>query len=188
LNPFKSLTARRRNASNAAKLYGSIMAQARLPHFYQSFGVPDTLEGRFVVLSLNLFAVLYRLKEEGAAALDLAQDLTDRFGADMETVLREAGIGDLAIPKKMRRLTAESAALLQDYEKALAAGDAALAATIGTALKVPEPEATSARLAHYLKETLRRLEAQDLAALSAGEVRFPGPKPGEGFGDETDEA
>ena len=53
---------------NAEKLYGAIVAQARLPVFYQEFGVPDTLEGRFVVLSLNLFAVLHRLKGEDAQA------------------------------------------------------------------------------------------------------------------------
>ena len=89
------------------------MAQARLPVFYQAFGVPDTLEGRFIVLSLNLFAVLHRLKAHGAEARDLAQELMDQFSADMETVLRELGVSDLGIPKKMRRLAASITALLQ---------------------------------------------------------------------------
>ena len=89
---------------NAEKLYGAIVAQARLPVFYQEFGVPDTLEGRFVVLSLNLFAVLHRLKGEDAQGKALSQDLADQFKDDMETVLRELGISDLRIPKKMRGL------------------------------------------------------------------------------------
>jgi hypothetical protein len=109
--------------TNAAKLYGAIMAQARLPVFYQGFGVPDTLEVRFLMLSLHLFAVLHRLKEEVPAAVGLAQELSDRFSADMDTVLREIGIGDLSIPKKVRGLAASSAALLQAFEEALAAGD-----------------------------------------------------------------
>ena len=62
---------------NTEKLYGAIVAQARLPVFYQEFGVPDTLEGRFVVLSLNLFAVLHRLKGEDAQGKALSQDLAD---------------------------------------------------------------------------------------------------------------
>ena len=113
LNPFHLLSPWRRDDTDAAKLYGAIVAQARLPVFYQELGMPDTLEGRFVVLSLHLFAVLHRLKPRGHAASSLAQDLIDRFSDDMETVLREIGVGDLAIPKRMRGLAASSAGLLQ---------------------------------------------------------------------------
>jgi cytochrome b pre-mRNA-processing protein 3 len=122
LNPLHPLKTWRRNAANAAKLYGAIVAQARLPVFYQDLAVPDTLEGRFLVLSLHLFAVLHRLKAEGGAAVGLAQDLTDRFSEDMETVLREIGVGDLAIPKKVRGLASASAGLLQAYGEALGGG------------------------------------------------------------------
>ncbi len=90
-------------------------------------GVPDTLEGRFALLSLHLFAVLHRLKLEGAAGAPLAQELVDRFSQDMETVLRELGVSDLRIPKKMRGLAASSMSLLQAYESAFAKGQSALA-------------------------------------------------------------
>jgi len=73
LNPFPFFSAWRRDDTSEAKLYGSIVAQARLPVFYQDVGVPDTLQGRFVVLSLQLFAVLHRLRAEGSAADRLAQ-------------------------------------------------------------------------------------------------------------------
>ena len=116
MNPLPIFNAWRRGDTSAAKLYGSIVAQARLPAFYQGFGVPDTLEGRFVVLSLQLFAVLHRLMLEGKAAEDLSQGLIDRFGADMETVLREIGVGDLSIPKKARALAGSGGALLHAYE------------------------------------------------------------------------
>ncbi|MGH6833261.1 MAG: ubiquinol-cytochrome C chaperone family protein, partial [Methyloceanibacter sp.] len=185
LNPLDPLTPWRRSDTSAAKLYGAIVAQARLPVFYQGFGVPDTLKGRFLMLSLHLFAVLHRLKGEGPAAVGLAQELSDRFSADMETVLREIGVGDLSIPKKMRGLAASNAALLQAYEEALAAGNAAVAAVIAIVLPL-EPgatETTSGRLAHYLKGVVRQLEAQSFAALEGGEVRFPGIAPGEALGD-----
>ena len=186
LNPLYPLTPWRRNDTNAAKLYGAIVAQARLPVFYQGLGVPDTLEGRFLMLLLHLFAVLHRLKEEGPAAVGLAQELSDRFSADMETVLREIGVGDLSIPKKVRGLAASSAALLQAFEEALAAGDEAVAAAIAKVLPLETgpSEAASGRLAHYLRSVVRRVEAQSFAARSAGEVRFPGMAPDEELGDE----
>ena len=189
LNLFYALTPWRRNDTSAAKLYGAIVAQARLPVFYQGFGVPDTLEGRFLILSLHLFAVLHRLKREGPDTVGLAQELSDRFSEDMETVLREIGVGDLSIPNKMRGLAASSAALLQAYEEGLAAGDEAVAAAIGKALSLePGPsEAASGRLAYYLKAAVRCVEMQSFAALHAGDVRFPGMVPKEELGDELHE-
>lgn len=175
MNPLDPLFAWRRRDTSAVKLYGAIVAQARLPVFYQEFGVPDTLEGRFVLLSLHLFAVLHRLKAEGVVAFDLAQELIDRFSEDMETVLRELGVSDLKIPKKVRGLAASSAALLQGYEEAFASGDDAVAAAIAKALPLEDgaEEAVSGRLAHYLRGIVRHLETEPFAALGAGELRFP---------------
>ncbi len=181
LNPLNPLKSWRRNGTSAAKLYVAIVAQARLPAFYQGFGVPDTLEGRFLILSLHLFAVLHRIKAEGPAARGLARDLTSRFGTDMETVLRETGVGDLSIPKTMRSLAASSAALLQTYEEALGAGEDVLAGAIADALpsKQSGSEAAARRLAHYLQVALDLLRRQNFAQLGAGEVIFPAAAAGE---------
>ena len=100
LNPLDRLRRWRSGASNSEKLYGAIVAQARLPIFYRSLGVPDTLEGRFTLLSLHLFVVLHRLKAEGAEGAGIVQGLVDRFSQDMETVLRELGVSDIAHPKE----------------------------------------------------------------------------------------
>jgi cytochrome b pre-mRNA-processing protein 3 len=166
LSPLIPLFSWREKDLKAQKLYGAIVAQARLPVFYQGFGVPDTLEGRFVVLSFNLFAVLHRLKAGGAETRDLAQELMDEFTTDMETVLRELGVGDLGIPKKMRGLAASSAALLQGYDEASEIGESALQAL---PLERPAAEAASERLADYL----RRLDTEPLSVLQSGEVKFP---------------
>jgi cytochrome b pre-mRNA-processing protein 3 len=173
LSPLIPLFSWRQKDLDAEKLYGAIVAEARLPIFYQALGVPDTLEGRFVVLSLNLFAVLHRLKADGVGARGLAQELMDQFSADMETVLRELGVSDLGIPKKMRGLAASSAALLQSYEEALAGGDSALAATIAAALPGPLAEAAGMSLAHYVKDVIRHLGTEPLSVLQKGEVKFP---------------
>jgi cytochrome b pre-mRNA-processing protein 3 len=93
----------------------------------------------------------------------------------METVLRELGVGDLAIPKRMRKLAASSQTLLQAYADASAHGEEALAAGIAEMFPFLREgkEGASLHLAHYLKRTTRALEHQPVAALAAGEVRFP---------------
>ena len=170
----------RRKEKNPEKLYGAIVAQARLPIFYQEFGVPDTLEGRFVLLSLHLFAVLHRLKTEGTVAHDLgagnlAQELVDRFSEDMETVLRELGVSDLRIPKKVRGLARSSTALLHAYEEAFGGSEQQLIEAVGKALPLEgeRAEAVAAPLAHYLSDCVRVLEQEPYAALDAGTLRFP---------------
>jgi cytochrome b pre-mRNA-processing protein 3 len=173
LNPLRPPINWRRADANAEKLYGAIVAQARLPVFYQALAVPDTLEGRFVALSLHLFAILHRLKRQGAEAQSLAQQLSDRFSDDMETVLREIGVGDLSIPKKVRGLAASSARLLADYAEALPAGDTAIASVLTKALGLDRPDAATLALAHYLTRVVAALDGQTLVALAEGDVRFP---------------
>ena len=175
LNPLKRFLRRPAGAAGSGEIYGVIVAQARLPAFYRAVGVPDTLEGRFSVLTLHLFAVLHRIKSEGAAGRPLAQDLMDRFSKDIETVLRELGVSDLKIPKKMRALAGSSLGQLETYEVALGEGSEALQAAIAAALPLDEDkaEAVSVRLAVYLQDMVRALKQQSPAALNAGQVFFP---------------
>jgi cytochrome b pre-mRNA-processing protein 3 len=176
LKPLAAWLPWRSAAPHADELYGAIVAQARLPVFYQGFGVPDTLEGRFVALSLHLFAVLHRLKQETSTeAGRLAQALSDRFTADMETVLRELGVSDMAIPKRMRKLAAAGGAQVQEFEVALPEGETRLARAIAAALpgENAAAEAAAARLAPYVMEVVRHLEAEPIQDLYAGSFRFP---------------
>jgi cytochrome b pre-mRNA-processing protein 3 len=172
LNPFTPFKA---SNPDAGRLYGAIVAQARLPVFYQALGVPDTLEGRFLVLSLHLFAVHRRLKADGEPARELAQDLADRFTADMETVLRELGVGDLSVPRKVRKIAAAHAGLLEELERACGAGDEAVAASLANALPPDQRDSgpLSLQLAHYVRDSVEALGTQSVAALAAGEVKFP---------------
>ena len=78
--------------------------------------------------------MLHRLKTEDAEGAGIVQGLVDRFSQDMETVLRELGVSDMRIPKKMRALATSSMGLLQTYENACAKGESALAAAIDAAL------------------------------------------------------
>jgi cytochrome b pre-mRNA-processing protein 3 len=167
----------RRKDAQAAEIYGAIVARSRLPVFYQVFGVPDTLQGRFVVLSLHLFAVLHRLRDEGPLGVALAQHLTNRFAADMDTVLRELGVGDLSVPKKVRTLAASGASLIEDYERALAGSADELRAAIARTLPLDEgaADAASVYLTPYVLAMVSDLEQTQLQELGTGTLIFPAP-------------
>ena len=83
-------------------LYGAIVAQARSVAFYADFRVPDTVEGRFDLIVLHLVLLLHRLSGRAEAGRGLGQELFDVFCRDLDANLREMGVGDLAVPKKMR--------------------------------------------------------------------------------------
>jgi cytochrome b pre-mRNA-processing protein 3 len=175
LNPLKRLRSRRSKTSKSEKLYGAIVAQARLPDFYRDLGVPDSLDGRFAVLSLHLFILLRRLKQEGAAGGPLAQEVMDRFVGDMDTVLRELGVSDLRVPKKMRALAGSAHALLETYDQAFAAGEAPFAAAVAASLPsgCEDAELSSEALASYLMGCAAALEREPFSAFAAGAIAFP---------------
>lgn len=120
------------------------MAQARLPIFYRSYGVLDTADGSS--LFCRSTSLPFSTASPGAGARDTIHALVDRLSTDMETVLRELGIGDLAIPKKVRGLAASTHGLLYTYAAALEAGQEALAAALGP----PAARAASEPLASYV--------------------------------------
>ncbi|MFW2391031.1 MAG: ubiquinol-cytochrome C chaperone family protein [Alphaproteobacteria bacterium] len=176
LKPLAALLPWHRKVPQADQLYGAIVARARLPIFYQGFGVPDNLEGRYVVLSLHLFTVLHRLKQAGTPeAARMAQDVADRFSADMETVLRELGVGDMAVPKKMRKLMASGAGQLESFESALSEGAGALQSAIEATLPGEgEPsKAASAALTPYVLRVVQHLDDKPIGGICAGKVSFP---------------
>jgi cytochrome b pre-mRNA-processing protein 3 len=160
---------RRPNAATIDALYGAIVAQARSPVFYAELAVPDTVEGRFDMVVLHLMLVLRRLLREPqgeGAAQSLAQGLFDAFCRDMDHNLREMGVGDLSVPKEMKRLAEAFYGRQRAYEDALASDDPAelaeaLRRNVFSGLG-PHAE----RLASYARRTAAQLEATDDAALA----------------------
>ena len=98
----------RRNPRNEiiASLYGAIVAQARAPVFYRDDGVPDSANARLEMIMLHTVLFLWRLEGEAPPVRRLGQALFDHFCRDMDASMREMGVGDLAVPRKMRRIGA----------------------------------------------------------------------------------
>src|SRR5262245_49562483 len=99
-------------------LYGTIVAQARLPAFYMSYGVPDTVEGRFELLVLHHALTARRLAGEPATA-PLGPALFDHFCRDLDHNLREMGVGDLTVPKRMTGFAEAFFGRARAYDRAL---------------------------------------------------------------------
>ena len=156
-------------------IYGAIVVQARRPVFYAGLGVPDTVEGRFDMIVLHVVLVLRRLRRE-PCGLDLAQGVFDAFCRDLDHNLREMGVGDLSVPKKMQRFAEAFYGRQRAYEDALAAADPAL---LGVALarNVFSGNGFSGvhRLVDYTRRTAAQLDALDGAALAAGRLAFSDP-------------
>jgi cytochrome b pre-mRNA-processing protein 3 len=167
--------ARKNNRAIADTVYGQIVAAARQQTPYSDWNVPDTPLGRFEMLSLHLFLFLHRIKGEGEAADALGQELADAFFLDVDHSLRELGIGDMGIPKRMKTLSRMFYGRATSYGRAIDAGDAdELAAALARNVRPDQaewPEALS--LAQYALESHRSLAAEDLNTLLAGKVEFP---------------
>lgn len=115
----------------AERLYAACAAQARRPVFYTDMGVPDRIDARFELYTLHVLLLLLRLRNEGQAGADTAQDLFDTYVSALDNTLRELGVGDVAVGKKMRRLGEAMYGRMMAYETALLAGDQdALAAAL----------------------------------------------------------
>ena len=157
-------------------LYGTIVAQARAAAFYQNYGVPDTVNGRFEMIVLHVVLLLHRLAAEPEPIRRLGQAVFDRFCRDMDANLREMGVGDLAVPGKMRGVGEAFYGRRQVYEAALAAPDrGALAATLARNVFGAPAAPGAGQLAGYVREAVRHLAAQDAQALSRGVVGYPDP-------------
>src|ERR1700694_313554 len=103
-----------------------IVTQAREPLFYRDLGVPDTVNGRFDLLVLHLWMVVRRLSPiEGGTGL--FQMLLERFCDDMDGNLREMGVGDLTVPKRMQAFGEAFYGRTAAYDLALTEGQEPLA-------------------------------------------------------------
>lgn len=82
-------------------LYGAVVAEARRPEWYQGAGVPDTVDGRFDMLALVLSLVMIRLEREGPWGREGSARLAELFVDDMDGHLRQWGVGDVVVGKKI---------------------------------------------------------------------------------------
>lgn len=156
-----------------AALYGEAVAQARNPAFYAELGAPDTREGRFELYTLHVVLLLRRLKGHGEQASETAQGLFDAYIGGLDIALREIGVGDLSMAKKMKKLGQAFYGRLKAFDEAFAAEpDLApltdiFARTLLAEGGAPEP------FVRYALEAERKLADTPLETFLSGHAAWP---------------
>ncbi len=153
-------------------LYGRVAAGSRQPGLYLTLGVADTPEGRFEALVLHAALLLRRLGELPAPAEDVAQDFVDILFRELDRALRELGVGDLSVAKKIKKLAKAFYGRAESYRTALQSGDqSALALALGRNLLDGEGPAPQPLVA-YVLACDARLASLSLDDMFRGAVLF----------------
>ena len=168
------LFGRKRHERAGFALYTEAVRAARDPYFYAELRVPDTLDGRFDMVGVFVFLLIHRLQAERSPGPELAQAVFDAMFSDMDGALREMGVGDMSIARKVKAMWEALNGRSQAYAAALEAADAAALAQAlsrnvwrgGAAGPGPE------LLAAYVLRQFRALAGQPVDALRAGQVEF----------------
>jgi cytochrome b pre-mRNA-processing protein 3 len=176
---------RKNNANRAIveRQYAVLTAAARQPLLYETADVPDTVMGRFEMLTVVLILYFRRTARADAATKAIAQEIVDAFFQDLDHSIRELGIGDQGVPKRMKKLASMFYGRLASYGEALDGRDAG---ALESALKrnfypdAADSTLTMHRLAAYMMKAEDDLGSVEEASLALGAAEFPRFDQGEG--------
>jgi cytochrome b pre-mRNA-processing protein 3 len=163
--------------ATVALLHEAIVAQSRLSALYlPPFGAADTFEGRFEILTLNAGLVLSRLSSLPEPGPEIAQALADAIFTRFDDALREKGVSDVGVPKKMKKLARAFMGRGAAYARAIDEGEDALAAALSRNVLAGEGaggQDSGRAFAHYVLDAKARLDAAPIEVFLRGEAPFP---------------
>ncbi|MTH97769.1 ubiquinol-cytochrome C chaperone family protein [Roseibium sp. RKSG952] len=168
---------RRRSRDTELKVYSGIVAQARQPVFYSDYLVPDTIDGRYDMILVHAILFFRRLQGENKKVAEFGQGVFDLFFADMDASLREMGVTDTRVPKKVKVMGEAFYGRADAYTPLLTGKDVdGLADALGRNVfpDRPEPIAQTA-LAHYMLEADKKLASQEIGKIVSGDLDWPDP-------------
>ena len=168
-----SFLTKRRHAAVVERLHKEIVAAARQPALYSApYAAPDTVDGRIDMIFLHAYLALSALQQKPAPGAAIAQVATDRVFAGLESALREMGVGDLAVPKRMKKLGEADNGRSAAYAAALARDDTALAAALARNVYGAADGSRATELCAYVRRTAASMAGADLAAFVDGPAPF----------------
>jgi cytochrome b pre-mRNA-processing protein 3 len=160
-----------RKLADAGRLYAAIVAETRRPHWYRDAQVPDTLDGRFAVLTSLLALADIRLERGGNEAGALGPRLTEAFITDMDAQMREAGFNDPSLGKQVRTMVGSLASRVDKWRLAVEAiapwDEVARGSLYGDS---PPAQAASALGVEATRDWWRRLQEADDSDLIEGRI------------------
>ncbi|HEY4043640.1 MAG TPA: ubiquinol-cytochrome C chaperone family protein [Rhodopila sp.] len=166
---------RRRDKHERAgfQLYVAAVAAARDPWLYRTLGVPDTLDGRFDAIGLYVYLVVRRLTAEPEPGPGLAQAVFDAMFLDMDSNLREMGVGDLSVGKRNRAMWEAFHGRSAAYTAAWDDPAALAAALIRNVWRgAPPPAGAGPALERLARAQAACLAGQDIEAMRRGDIDF----------------
>jgi cytochrome b pre-mRNA-processing protein 3 len=172
---FKNKT---NNRTITDRQYAALTAAARQPGFYIDLAVPDTVMGRFEMLSVVMILYFRRTRTSSVSGQEIAQEIVDAFFQDLDHSIRELGIGDQGVPKRMKKFAGMFYGRLESYSVALEAQDrealaAALLRNIYPQAEAPAPDMSG--LANWMIAASEVLSAQSEDVIATGSLTLPSP-------------
>lgn len=163
------------------KQYAALTKAARHPYLYQALDVPDTVMGRFEMLSAVLILYFRRTRASATSGQEIAQEIVDAFFEDVDHSIRELGVGDVGVPKRMKKFAGMFYGRLESYAAALDTGDhagLALALKRNIHPEAGEDAPSMQGLADYLFAAEKAMAAvgEDAVETGALAVAEPGPE------------
>ncbi|MHC3126563.1 ubiquinol-cytochrome C chaperone [Brevundimonas sp. GN22] len=163
---FKSLFKAKPVHREALDLYSLAVEQARQPAFYTDLGVADRIDARFELYTLHVLLLFVRMRHDGQRGADLAQAMFDQYVSALDNVLRELGVGDVSVGKKMRKLGEALYGRMASYEKALTDNDVAgMTASIARNVYETSDVEQGEALARYAFASHEALATQTIAEI-----------------------
>lgn len=163
---LRNLFRQRPDERQGDALYALAVEQARQPAFYTALGVADRIDARFELYTLHVLILFLRLKQDGERGEVAAQKLFDTYISSLDHTLRELGVGDVSVGKKMRKLGEALYGRMSAYEKALRDGDRdGFQASIARNVFESDDPAAGAELTRYALESHERLARQPISAV-----------------------
>lgn len=161
------------------KQYATLTKAARHPYLYETLDVPDTVMGRFDMLSAMLILYFRRTRASGTSGQEIAQEIVDAFFEDVDHSIRELGVGDVGVPKRMKKFAGMFYGRLESYAAALDTGDRdGLAAALRRNIypQADETAPSMAGLAAYLFAAEKAMAAVGESEIEVGalDVAEPG--------------
>jgi cytochrome b pre-mRNA-processing protein 3 len=144
----------RREREAYRPLYGSVVNAARDPSWYLQGSVPDTIDGRFDIISALMALLLIRLEQDEEQTREASVLLTELFIDDMEGTVRQIGIGDLMVGKHVGKMMSALGGRLGAFRDAKAEGAGFEGVAVRNIFHDAPPSAeavafVSERLAHF---------------------------------------
>ena len=168
-----SLFSKKANTAHVYAIYNAIVAQSRQKKFYADWQVPDTVNGRFDMISLHLCLLFRRLKTGDEHTRVFSQAVFDLFFKDMDQSLREMGAGDMAVPKRIQKMGELFYGMLDKVTSALDEQDIkALRGVLSrNVYDGEEPEAIS-KLADYVLSLEAELNIVEIDTILSGTLNL----------------